>query len=125
MDAITRYLEKIFSQRRAQLLLLGALIVTFLTINLIVVYQLNRQLRQAVREEMIFRSRVTGESVSHFFSGKIHTVLLLEKYRPIREYGVVGMDIFLTTVSAIMEKSHTGLAEAVEKWKHQKNEFAV
>ena len=67
--------------------------VVFLICNLAVLYVINGELRRNVKDDLIFRSRVTAETVSHFFAGKIHTVLLLGQYKPIHKFLVESHNV--------------------------------
>jgi len=65
---------------------LAAIVAVFLLGNLAVFLPINAELRRNVKEDLIYRSQVTAETVSHFFAGKIHTVLLLGQHKTIHEY---------------------------------------
>ena len=66
--------------------ILTVIVVVFLLINFAIFWSINDKLHQSVNDDLIYRSQVTAETVSHFFSGKIHMVLLLGQHKPIREY---------------------------------------
>ena len=68
-------------------------VVVFLVCNLAVLYVISTKLRRSVEDDLIFRSRVTAETVSHFFAGKIHTVLLLGQHKPIHEFLIESRNV--------------------------------
>jgi len=66
--------------------IVASIVGAFLLINATVLLAINVKLRQSVSNDLIYRSQVTAETVSQFFAGKIHTVLLLNQYKTIRDY---------------------------------------
>ncbi len=76
----------VFSSMTFRILLLCGIVGIFLWSNLSILFRINEELRESAKEDLIFKSKVTAETVAHFFEGKIHTVLLLAQYKPIRDY---------------------------------------
>ncbi len=76
----------VFSSTKFRILLLCGIVGIFLWSNLSILFRINEELRESAKEDLIFKSKVTVETVAHFFEGKIHTVLLLAQYKPIRDY---------------------------------------
>ena len=66
--------------------ILTLIIIVLFLINLAVFWLINVKLHQNVSDDLRCRSQITAETVSQFFAGKIHTVLLLDQYETIREY---------------------------------------
>ena len=67
------------------LIVLGMIVIVFFVFNVGILYHANLVLRENVEEDHEHRSRITAEAISHFFAGKIHTVLFLSQYQPIRD----------------------------------------
>ncbi len=67
-------------------LFLPLVVLLFLIVNATVLYHVNDKLRQQSLNELRYKSQVTAESISHFFAGKIHTVLFLEQFKVVRDY---------------------------------------
>ncbi len=60
-------------------------VLLFLLVNFLVLWGIDSALRKSVKADLETRSRIIGDSVAHFFIGKLHTVLLLDQYKPIRD----------------------------------------
>ena len=61
------------------------LIVLFVLVNFLTFWRIDSELRKSVVAELNARSLVTSDAVAQFFVGKLHTVLLLDQYAPIRD----------------------------------------
>ncbi len=60
-------------------------VVLFVFVNVFAFWGVDAELRRNVTENIETRSRIIGGAVSQFFIGKLHTVLLLDQYKPIRD----------------------------------------
>ncbi len=60
-------------------------VVVFVLLNVFAFWGVDAELRRNVTEDMKTRSRVASGTVSQFFVGKLHTVLLLDQYEPIQK----------------------------------------
>ena len=67
--------------------------IAFLLCNLAVFYFINAELRRSVKDDLIFRSRGTAETIAQFFASKIHTILLLGQHKPLHEFLVESHNI--------------------------------
>ncbi len=82
------------------LLILSSVVVLFVLVNVMVLYHVNEQLRRTTLIDLSYKSRVTAEAVSHFFAGKIHTVLLLEQYQPVLDFLAAAQNSKLAATSS-------------------------
>ncbi len=67
-------------------LVFGIVILSFVVANVSVFFYLEREMQGDALNKLHDKSLVISEAVSHFFTGRIHTVLLLEQYEPFRDY---------------------------------------
>ncbi|MGL6193830.1 MAG: ATP-binding protein [Thermoguttaceae bacterium] len=70
-----------------QLLLLVSIAISLIivAVNTTAFWGIDSELRKTVKIELETKSRETAGSVAQFFIGKLHTVLLLDQYTPIRD----------------------------------------
>ena len=80
----TLYDKRLLIHLKVGILIL--IVLVFLLVNFAFFWSINFRLHQSVINDLCYRSQVTAETISHFFAGKIHTVMLLGRHKPIREY---------------------------------------
>ncbi|MGL6227068.1 MAG: ATP-binding protein [Thermoguttaceae bacterium] len=86
IERLRKGLKHGFQLNGLTLTILGIVIVVFMLVNFLTFWHVNRELRRNIGAEIIFRSRVASEAVAHFFAGNVHSVLLLDKYKPVLDY---------------------------------------
>lgn len=86
IERLRKGLKQGFQLNGLTFTMLGVVIVVFTLVNSLTFWHLNQELRRNIGAEIIYRSRVASEAVAHFFAGNIHSVLLLDKYKPVLDY---------------------------------------
>ncbi|MGL4944175.1 MAG: ATP-binding protein [Thermoguttaceae bacterium] len=82
----TQVANGFFGQRRTRFVVFGLVALMIVFVNLAVMLRVNHLMRRSIGNEIVYRSRVASEAVAHFFSGNIHSILLLDKYNPVHAY---------------------------------------
>ncbi|MGL6195326.1 MAG: ATP-binding protein [Thermoguttaceae bacterium] len=75
-----------FHQKKTQFVLFGLIVLVIVTANFVIMLRVGHQMQKNISDEIVYRSRMTSETVAHFFAGNIHSILLLDKYKPVRDY---------------------------------------
>lgn len=84
--ARTPNLSILFGNSKVRLLWLGLIVAIFILVIVAIMHRINYQFRESVKVDVMYRSQITAETMSFFFSNKIHSILVLERYKPIRNY---------------------------------------
>ena len=66
-------------------IVLATVALVFIAVNSAVMYYLNGQMQQDALAGLRNRSVIVADTISNFFAGKIHTVLLLQEHEPFRQ----------------------------------------